>query len=53
MSHQHVEGDQLTRLEKSSAKRAFPNNAPKQREWVLECGIGWMMAAEASFWEPQ
>jgi hypothetical protein len=49
---QPVEGNDLDRLEKVSAKRAFSTNASKQHEWILECGIGWMMAAEAALWDP-
>jgi hypothetical protein len=34
------------------AHRQFPNNAQKQSEYALEIGIGYMMAAEATLWNP-
>jgi hypothetical protein len=49
---QHAEGDDVDRLDQSSAKAQFAGNTRKQREWILELRIGYMMAAEASLWDP-
>lgn len=42
----------LNALENTSARHAFPNEARKRHEWILECQIGFMMAAEAELWTP-
>ena len=39
-------------LAKVSARTAFPYDVAKQKEWVLECQIGNMMAVEAALWTP-
>lgn len=37
---------------KASARANFPHDVSKQKEWVLECSIGKMMASEAELWTP-
>ena len=39
-------------LARVSARTMFPYNVAKQKEWILECQIGNMMAAEAALWTP-
>ena len=48
----HGDYGDVTPAAKRSARQMFPANARKQHEWILECTIGKMMAAEAAFWTP-
>jgi len=47
----HLEDNAYDRAEASGARQAFPHNLSKQREWKLEFGIGYMIAAEIEIFQ--